>query len=448
MSHRKEKFMKRVLSALLAAVLMLTSTACKDGLPEVTTTASSVSVTEKTDATTAQTDSTSGTTAVTTTTQSTPETIVSSDETTAATTETTDATSVTTKKPADTTAKTTAKTEEKTTAKTTAKTTDKTTAKTTEVTTEGIDSSSPGATGGFMVSGNKLYDANGNEFIMRGINHSHTWFAVQSMTVFKSIANTGANCVRIVLSDGEQWTKDSASTVFQLIEKCKDNDLVAIVEVHDATGSNDTSTLESAVDYWIDIKDALIGNEAYAILNIANEWLGNSDTTVWKQAYCKAIKRLREAGIKNTIMVDAGGWGQHGACIAEAGKEVFNSDPLKNTMFSVHMYTVAGASERSVKNIIDNALAQGICLCIGEFGWKHTSRRTTKDVAFEYIMEYCTELGVGYLAWSWKGNSTDVAYLDLAVDWKGETLSPEWGEIVVNGKNGLKATSKICSVYK
>ena len=30
--------------------------------------------------------------------------------------------------------------------------------------------------GGFKVEGTKLLDANGKEFIMRGINHAHTWY--------------------------------------------------------------------------------------------------------------------------------------------------------------------------------------------------------------------------------------------------------------------------------
>ena len=29
---------------------------------------------------------------------------------------------------------------------------------------------------GFYIEGTKLYDANGNEFIMRGINHAHAWY--------------------------------------------------------------------------------------------------------------------------------------------------------------------------------------------------------------------------------------------------------------------------------
>ena len=297
-------------------------------------------------------------------------------------------------------------------------------------------------TQGFHVSGSKLLDANGNPFIMRGINHAHTWFKDQTTTAIKAIANTGANTVRLVLSDGVQWNKDDLSTVKSLIKQCKDNKLIAVLEVHDATGKTSETDLLTAADYFVEMKDALIGNEAYVIVNIANEWFGTWETAAWKAGYVKAIKVLRDAGIQNTIMVDAAGWGQYPKSIAEGGKEVLAADPLANTMFSTHMYEYAGGTPSMVKDNIDAIAKTGLCQVIGEFGWKHTDG----DVAEETIMSYCQQLGMGYMAWSWKGNSGGVEYLDLANDWAGTSLS-DWGVEVVNGVNGLKETSKVCSVF-
>ena len=61
-------------------------------------------------------------------------------------------------------------------------------------------------------------------------------------------------------------------------------------------------------------------------------------------------------------------------------------------------------------------------------------------------MQYCAENGIGWLAWSWKGNGGGVEYLDLADEWDGSVLS-DWGNTIVNGENGLKATSQKCSVF-
>lgn len=299
------------------------------------------------------------------------------------------------------------------------------------------------AGGGFTVSGTKLLDANGSEFIFRGINHSHAWFRDQDETALAAIAETGANTVRVVFANGIQWSRDNKPTLENVVNMCKENKLVAIVEVHDGTGDDSIETLEKIAEYWIEMKDVLIGSEAYVILNIANEWVGSWKSDGWRDGYVSVIPKLREAGIENTIMVDAAGWGQYGQSVADRGKEVFDADPLGNTMFSIHMYGAAGKNEKTIKSNLEGVTEQGLCVCVGEFGYKHSDG----DVDEAYIMKYCEENGIGYLGWSWKGNGGGVEYLDLAEEWDGSALSSEWGEVLINGENGIKATSKPCSVY-
>lgn len=303
---------------------------------------------------------------------------------------------------------------------------------------------SAGSVKGFQVDGTELIDANGNPFVLRGINHAHTWFKDELGIALQAIANTKANAVRIVLSDGGQWQEDDVDSVKDIINRCKELKLVTILEVHDATGVNDISALEAAGDYWIKIKDALAGNEDCVILNVANEWTGDWDSNLWEKGYTTVIPKLRQAGIKNTIMVDAGGWGQYGRSIADGGKAVFESDPDRNTMFSVHMYGTAGKNEKTITDNLEGVTGQGLCVCVGEFGYNHSDG----DVDEQFIMDYCTENNIGYMAWSWKGNGGGVEYLDLAVTWDGSQLSSDWGENLVNGKNGIKETSKVCSVFE
>lgn len=309
----------------------------------------------------------------------------------------------------------------------------------TESTTETPDSKA-----GFQVDGTKLLDANGNEFVFRGINHAHTWFKDMDDIALEAIAATGANSVRLVLANGGQWEKDSLENIRKLIEKCKELKMVAILEVHDATGMDDLDSFNAVVDYWLEMKDALIGNEDCVILNIANEWIGSWKSGTWAKGYTAAIPKLREAGIKNLIMVDSAGWGQYPKCIKEKGMEVFNSDPLKNTMFSVHMYGSAGGSAKQIEENLTYATSQNLCVCVGEFGYNHSDG----DVDEAFIMKYCTENNIGYLGWSWKGNGGGVEYLDIAKEWDGSVLSSDWGENLINGENGIKATSKICSIFE
>ena len=296
---------------------------------------------------------------------------------------------------------------------------------------------------GFYVDGTKLYDANGNEFVFRGINHSHTWFRSYDDTALEAIAETGSNSVRLVLSNGGQWTKETKEEIEALIDKCKELKMVVILEVHDATGYDDTDSLEAIADFWIEMKDVLIGNEAYVILNVANEWIGKWQSNTWAKGYTSVIPRIREAGINNLIMVDSAGWGQYAKCIKDKGKEVFESDPLKNTMFSVHMYGSAGGTAKKIEENLSYALSQDLCVCVGEFGYTHSDG----DVDEEFLMQYCCENGIGYLGWSWKGNGGGVEYLDIATEWDGSVLSADWGENLINGQYGIRVTSEICSVF-
>lgn len=297
---------------------------------------------------------------------------------------------------------------------------------------------------GFHVDGTKLLDANGNPFIMRGVNHAYTWFSDKSLVVFDVFKDMGFNTVRLVLSDGVQWTETRAEMVSTLIKFCKERNMIAVLEVHDATGKNDVDSLIKAAEYFVKVKDALIGEEDYAIINIANEWDGFNESKKWREAYLQAVPMLRDAGLANTIMIDSSGWGQYAKCIESAGAEILEADVLKNTMFSIHMYGTAGGSEEKIEKNIKYATDNNLCVCIGEFGYKHSDG----DVKEDFLMKYCVENEIGYMAWSWKGNGGDVAYLDLAKDWNGKQLTEEWGEMYINGPNGIKETSKICTVFE
>ncbi|MGF1206419.1 RICIN domain-containing protein [Streptococcus infantarius] len=136
-------------------------------------------------------------------------------------------------------------------------------------------SDTPVATAGFHTSGTTLYDAKNQPFVMRGINHPYVWYQGYEETAIPAIAKTGANCIRIVMGDGQQYSKTSLAEIQKLLQLCKDNHLIAIVEAHDATGSDNIQDLENAANYWMEMKDALIGNEDHVILNIANEWAGS-----------------------------------------------------------------------------------------------------------------------------------------------------------------------------
>ncbi|PRX35602.1 mannan endo-1,4-beta-mannosidase [Orenia metallireducens] len=298
------------------------------------------------------------------------------------------------------------------------------------------------AADGFYVQNGRLYDANGNEFVMRGINHAHAWWKGNEDVAIPAIAATGANTVRVALGDGETWGYDDISTVSHIIDLCEQNNLIAVLDVHDTTGLDSSSSLTNAVDYWISMKDVLIGKEDTVIINIANEWYGTWNGSSWAAGYKQEIPRLRAAGLNHTLMVDAAGWGQYPQSIHDYGTEVFNADPQRNTMFSIHMYEYAGGTAQQVKDNIDGVINQGLALSIGEFGIRHTDG----DVDEATIMSYSEQKGVGYIGWSWYGNGDNWIYLDIVTDWSGSSYT-EWGNVLINGSNGIRETSAIASVF-
>ncbi|ASW54425.1 cellulase family glycosylhydrolase [Plantactinospora sp. KBS50] len=300
------------------------------------------------------------------------------------------------------------------------------------------------AAAGFYISGGKLMDANGNAFVMRGVNHAHTWYPQQTGS-FADIASLGANTVRVVLSSGDRWTQNSPSDVANVISLCKANRLICVLEVHDTTGYGEEGaaiTLDRAVDYWLTLKSVLTGQEAYTIINIGNEPYGNQGYSTWATDTANAVKRLRSNGFNHTIMVDAPNWGQDWTfTMRDNASTVWNADPNKNTLFSIHMYGVFDTAAE-VTDYLGRFRTAGLPIAVGEFGFDHSDGNPDEDT----IMSYSQANGIGYLGWSWSGNSGGVEYLDMATNFNKNQLT-SWGERIFNGANGIKQTAKVASVY-
>ena len=297
---------------------------------------------------------------------------------------------------------------------------------------------------GMYVSGNTLYDSYGNPFVMRGINVAHCWWSNYTGTSLQAASDLGANSVRIVLSDGAKYTKTSAAALESMLILCKKFKLIAVVEVHDYTGNNNASDITACANYWIEMKDILNNYQKYCIVNIANEWMGSwNQGSTWTNAYSSGVKSMRNAGIKNVIMIDAPGWGQDASTMINNCQSVKSADSTGNIMFSIHMYGTAGGNSSTIRNHIDGALSKGVCLCIGEFGYTHSDG----DVDEQFIMQYCNTKSVGYLGWSWKGNGSGVEYLDMANTWNGSSLS-DWGNNIFFSTYGISKTAKRASNFQ
>ncbi len=306
---------------------------------------------------------------------------------------------------------------------------------------------SPAAVAGLHVENGLLLDGYDNPFVMRGVNHPHVWYTSRTRQALDDIAGVGANAVRVVLGNGQQWGPTPAEEVARIIEQCKQNKMIAILEIHDVTGYGDkpgAAPLSTAVDYWLSIQNVLMGQEDYVIVNIGNEPLGNFVLwKTWARIHQAAIERLRGAGFTHTLMIDAANWGQDWAEIMlRDAPAVFATDPLKNLVFSVHMYQVY-AQRSKIDNYMSTFVNQHrLPLVVGEFGADHQG----EEVDEASILELAEFYRLGYLGWSWSGNTGGVESLDITQNFNVNQLTP-WGDFLINSANGIRATSQPATIY-
>ncbi|WP_406391282.1 cellulase family glycosylhydrolase [Streptomyces sp. NBC_00882] len=302
----------------------------------------------------------------------------------------------------------------------------------------------PGAQAtGLHISDGRLVEGNGNDFVMRGVNHARTWYP-NELGSLADIKAQGANTVRVVLADGHRWTANTASDVADVIAQCKANRLICVLEVHDTTGYGEDSaagTLDQAADYWIGLKDVLAGQENYIVINIGNEPWGNTDPAGWTAPTIAAIQKLRNAGFEHTIMVDAPNWGQDWQGVMRANAQaVYAADTTGNLIFSIHMYSVFDTAAE-ITDYLNAFVSAKLPIVIGEFGGPADQ---WGDPDEDTMMATAEQLDIGYLAWSWSGNTDPI--LDLVLNFDPAQMT-SWGKRIFNGANGIAQTAKEATVF-
>ncbi|MFJ2814911.1 MULTISPECIES: cellulase family glycosylhydrolase [unclassified Streptomyces] len=297
---------------------------------------------------------------------------------------------------------------------------------------------------GLHIADGRLVEGNGNDFVLRGVNHAHTWYQNRTRQSLADIKALGANSVRIVLADGHRWSANSASDVADVVGQCKANRLICVLEVHDTTGYGEDAaagTLDQAADYWIGLKDVLAGQEDYVIINIGNEPWGNTDPAGWTAPTIAAVHKLRAAGFAHTLMVDAPNWGQDLQGVMRANAQaVYAADTTGNLIFSIHMYSVFDTAAE-ITDYLGAFVAAHLPILIGEFGGPADQ---WGDPDEDTMMATAARLDLGYLAWSWSGNTDPV--LDLSLDFDPTRLS-SWGQRAFNGADGIARTAREATVF-
>jgi len=304
---------------------------------------------------------------------------------------------------------------------------------------------------GFFVVGSKLYDASGNEFRIRGLNHLH--WDDQSVGLPKTGANT------------ERWDldfKQPIATNLALMQRSIDNKLVPMAGNWDGTCDKSSASLSKIVSTWVANASQWNTLEKYLLVNIANEW-GPENSVEWRDQYIAAIAALRNAGINATIVVDSGGCGQDDQDVILYGAEVFNSDPQKNVVFDVHIY--GGWQEhpdpaqpwfRNINQTFDKLAATGLPILIGEFGPGRDIGPSPTLLTPGEVITAAESHNFGWLAWAWDdpaGEYTNPPRDDwFALSFTGDynstaDLTTFGKDVIENPVYGLKLLGKPASIF-
>jgi mannan endo-1,4-beta-mannosidase len=311
-----------------------------------------------------------------------------------------------------------------------------------EITPPDDDDIDPPDTGVMQTKGRSLYDACKKKVVLRGVNHMTCytdWVGTprDGMPMYQEIAKTGANAVRIVWTYSENTT---AAELDRAITNAAKNRLIPMVEILDQTCEWSKAAFDKVLAWWLqpDIIKVMKKHEKYVLLNFANE-MGNGDTNVdnYKSEYRRVIEKMRGAGLKSTIVIDAPGCGQNETIMLAAAQYLIDSDPLKNIMMSLHLWWVPQEQDR-ITAVMTQAKNLNIPLVIGEFAGVAVDCKT--PTFYSHLLKIAQDTETGWMPWSWdKSNGCQAHSMT-----KDDTYSGLFGygkDVAIDDPNSIKNTS-------
>ena len=308
---------------------------------------------------------------------------------------------------------------------------------------------------GYVVSGRELFDQLGEKVTLRGTNKMNV-FTDREGTSFAEIRKTGANSVRIVWATADDDFVPTAADLDAIIARALANQMIPMIELHDATG--DWSRLPALVDYWTrpDIVAVLQHHESYLLVNIGNE-IGNDQVTaaMFRADYGTAVRRMRDAGIHSPLVIDASDFGKDIDILMATAADLTAGDPDRNLLFSVHMYWGVhdGADAAYIADKLQAAVDAGVPLIVGEFAGYgafagvESSCGEQGRVDHVTILEQCDRHSIGWYAWEWGpgnvgGGDPACTVMDMTAASTFATLQPGWAtEVATTSPFGIANTA-------
>jgi hypothetical protein len=260
----------------------------------------------------------------------------------------------------------------------------------------------------FFVAAGALFDPNGNEFHIRGVNRLH-WDSPSAAGIARSHANT------------ERWDIDfrrpAEANVALVREQSVKLGIVPVVGNWSATCSHDPSRLQAVIATWVRQASAWTQLNRYLIVNVANEW-GPADSPMWRDAYVRAIAALRTAGYGGTTR-DA------------IGPDLAQLRQLERE--------------------------RGMVFIVGEFGPGRRIGYTRQVPTAAEVISACEAHDIGWLAWAWDdydlpGGRADDRWFSMTYAGPGRyrsdaDLTVFGRDVVLDPRQGLRALARRASIF-
>ena len=280
----------------------------------------------------------------------------------------------------------------------------------------------------FTVSGTRILDPDGNDFLMKGtnVNGPGCFFPRDTLQDVDLITDVWKfNSVRVVMTLGLTWTRDSNPNLDALVDAFTEKGVVAMLEIHDYCGRYPSEegywlteteekvwvpSLSEFTDYWIETAKKYKDNP-YVWFNIMNEPKNdNKSESVeqWIEAHSHVIKAIREeAGAENIIVCDEHGYGQgYGYKDGPLSNDsaIICKGPALNTMYenivySLHVYTEWEDGTERFKEYFKDAAERNLCVIVGEYGVMTDDPSTHNAV--KALLDVIIPLDIGRMYWGW-----------------------------------------------
>ncbi len=280
----------------------------------------------------------------------------------------------------------------------------------------------------FSVSGTRIVDPQGQEFVPVGANFEGPHSVWPRETLGKSSVARNAwrfNTIRLrtCLPGGcnhtRPWDWPTNNDLDAIVNEYSSAGIVVMIALHQITpGYFPTPTELETIDGWWRNTATRYQSNPYVWFNLLNE---PGDTlpapSEWLSVHQRLVNTVRATGARNIIVVDGSQWGQDAGSwntnlVAEQNSAILTFgpqlvDPLRRTVFSFHAYGQWGmgsssddaARDRRMADYIDRVRAKGLALMIGETGGPADQSDASLVQATRTAYRVAPGRRLGILAW-------------------------------------------------